>query len=143
MCALRRNLAAAERTLQKSLAAVKDGGGGNVVRPHLRCQLAGTLADIIARSEQAAGSTGKPRPEAAGRLTEIVDLLRFAFEVLFSFSGTTSSLSMPRNCAGDGVKTTNFMCPVPSPGAFFQLSFGQCRGEPNTKEKKMKKKKEE
>lgn len=76
-----RNLAAAERTLQKSLAAVKASDGGQV-RPHFRCRLAGTLADIIARSEQTAGLVaGKSKKDSASRSAEIVDLLRYGYEV--------------------------------------------------------------
>ncbi len=76
-----RNLAAAERTLQKSLAAVKASDGGQV-RPHFRCRLAGTLSDIIARSEQTAGLVaGKSKKDSASRSAEIVDLLRYGYEV--------------------------------------------------------------
>ena len=80
-CLVARNLAAAERTLQKSLAAVKAGDGGPV-RPQFRGRLAGTLADIMARSEQTAGLVvGKPKKDSASRSTEIVDLLRYGYEV--------------------------------------------------------------
>lgn len=77
-----RNLAAAERTLQKSLGTVREAGA-DPVRPHFRSRLAGTLADIIARAEQtAAMAPGKNKKDnAVGRRAEIVDLLSYAFEV--------------------------------------------------------------
>jgi hypothetical protein len=59
------------------LEAVKEGGAE--VRPHFRCRLAGTLADIIARAEQE-----KPASRSKeDRRGEIVELQRFAFEVTF------------------------------------------------------------
>ncbi|KAK9917864.1 hypothetical protein WJX75_009040 [Coccomyxa subellipsoidea] len=75
------NLAAAERTLQKSLGTVREAGA-DPVRPHFRSRLAGTLADIIARAEQtAAMAPGKNKKDnAIGRRAEIVDLLSYAFE---------------------------------------------------------------
>ncbi|EIE27806.1 hypothetical protein COCSUDRAFT_39376 [Coccomyxa subellipsoidea C-169] len=74
------NLAAAERTLQKSLGAVREDSAGTV-RPQFRSRLAGTLADVIARAEQTAGLGGKAKKEnSAGRSAEIVELLTYAFE---------------------------------------------------------------
>lgn len=99
MCrCLIRNLAAAERTLQKSLGTVREAGA-DPVRPHFRSRLAGTLADIIARAEQtAAMAPGKNKKDnAVGRRAEIVDLLSYAFEVRAEKSSSCRLLHGPES----------------------------------------------
>lgn len=68
-----RNIPAAEKTLQKALEAVK-GDSASSVRPQFRCRLAGTLADIVARSEQE-----KPSGRGQDRHLEVMDLLKLSF----------------------------------------------------------------
>ena len=74
-----RNVAAAERTLQKQLAAVKESKES--IRPEFMQRLAGTLADVIARALHTEAAAGKHSPSHPDRLPEIIGLLQTAFEV--------------------------------------------------------------
>ena len=75
-----RNIAAAERTLQKQLAAVEESRES--IRPEFMQRLAGTLADVIARAAHQDAAAGKQHsPSQPDRMTEIVDLLQTAFQV--------------------------------------------------------------
>lgn len=79
-----RNIAAAERTLQKQLAAVKDSK--DTIRPEFMQRLAGTLADVIARARQQEAVTGKHSPSQPDRMPEIISLLQTAFKVQPEYS---------------------------------------------------------
>ena len=72
-----RNVAGAERTLQKQLAATR--GSTDSVRPDFRQRLTGTLADVIARAAQQDAASGKHGQ--ADRMREIIDHLQSAFDV--------------------------------------------------------------
>lgn len=72
-----RNVAGAERTLQKQLAATRDSADS--VRPDFQQRLAGTLADVIARAAQQDAAAG--RHGQADRMPEIIDHLQSALNV--------------------------------------------------------------
>ena len=72
-----RNVAGAERTLQKQLAATQ--GSADSVRPDFQQRLAGTLADVIARAAQQDAAAGKHGQ--ADRMPEVIDHLKSAFNV--------------------------------------------------------------
>jgi hypothetical protein len=87
-----RNVAAAERTLQKQLTAVKDSE--EEVRPEFVQRLAGTLADVIARAAQQEAASAKHTHSQLDRMPEIIGLLQTAFEV--NFSNCHRHLHLPR-----------------------------------------------
>ena len=74
-----RNVAAAERTLQKQLAAVRESK--EAIRPEFMQRLVGTLADVIARAVHQEAAAGKHSPSHPDRMPEIIGLLQTAFEV--------------------------------------------------------------
>ena len=93
MCAcVCRNIAAAERTLQKQLAAVKESKES--IRPEFMQRLVGTLADVIARAVHQEAAAGKHSP--SDRMPEIIGLLETAFEVCLT---TLAKSVQPAECS--------------------------------------------
>ena len=72
-----RNVAGAERTLQKQLSATRDSADS--VRPDFQQRLTGTLADVIARAAQQDAAAGKH--SQTDRMPEIIEHLQSAFDV--------------------------------------------------------------
>ena len=89
-----RNVAAAERTLQKQLAVVKESK--EEVRPEFIQRLTGTLADVIARAAQQEAASAKHTQSQPDRMPEVIGLLQTAFEVSLSTCHRCCQLHLPK-----------------------------------------------
>ena len=111
-----RNVAAAERTLQKQLTAVRESKES--IRPDFMQRLVGTLADIIARAAHQEAAAGKH--SSSDRMPEIIGLLEAAFEV--GLPQAPPWADTPGSISSAALKGCILFCPI-KPGHVHEIKI--------------------